>query len=140
MICWILWKNYIAMSIKKQCNHAGCRELVPFNEKYCQKHQKTVKRVYKKDYHERKANEGRYFAFYRSKAWRKLSYTYRLNHPVCEECLSHGIIVKSDMVDHMEEIRDNWDRRYDETNLRALCWSCHNTKTARERKRRELNQ
>ena len=125
------------MSIKKQCNHAGCRNLVNFNEKYCEKHNKEKKRTYKYDYTERKAREGRYFAFYRGKTWRKLSYTYRLNHPVCENCLENGIIIKSDMVDHIEEIRDNWERRYDETNLRALCWGCHNTKTAKERDKRK---
>lgn len=127
--------NQSTMTIKKQCNHAGCRALVPYNEQYCSKHEKP-KQVRKYDYKKRKENEGKYFLFYKGKKWRQMSYNYRLNHPICENCIENGIIVKSDMVDHVEEIRDNWERRYDETNLKALCWSCHNSKTNRVRQER----
>ncbi len=49
----------------------------------------------------RKAIGGRYFKFYKSKVWRKLSYSYRLAHPLCERCQAKGLYVQADVVDHI---------------------------------------
>lgn len=124
------------MAVKKQCNHAGCKTLIDYRQKYCEKHkaeQTTVKRE------ERKQSEGKYFQFYQSRTWRKASCLYRLNHPVCEDCLEEGLIRKADVVDHIIEIKDDWTKRLDESNFRSLCHAHHNSKTANERQRREKN-
>lgn len=122
------------MKPRKQCNHAGCSILVDYDQKYCSKHErKTVTNV---SYKQRKQYEGKYFMFYKSKSWKNLSYLYRLNNPCCEKCLKAGMIRKADVVDHIIEIRDDYDRRLDETNLMSLCHSCHNKKTAIEKRKR----
>lgn len=119
---------------KKQCNHPPCKVLVDYNQKYCEKHkakQTSIKRE------ERKQSEGKYFQFYQSRTWRKASYLYRLNHPVCEDCLEEGLIRKADVVDHKIELKDDWSKRLDESNFRSLCHTHHNIKTTREKRKRE---
>ena len=124
------------MKPRRLCNKAGCRVLVDYNESYCDKHKpiKTSNITYK----QRKEQGGKYFWFYKSKAWRNASYQYRLNNPCCEMCLKSGIVRKADVVDHIIEIRDDYSKRLDEENLQSLCHACHNKKTVRERKRRTI--
>ncbi|URW92437.1 HNH endonuclease signature motif containing protein [Lacticaseibacillus paracasei] len=118
--------------VMKLCNHAGCKTLVPFNQAFCEKHQpKPMTDDYDR-YAHRKAVGGRYFKFYRSKVWRKLSYSYRLAHPLCERCQAKGLYVQADVVDHIVPIRVDWSRRLDESNLQSLCNSCHWQKTKHE--------
>lgn len=106
----------------RQCEHAGCTVLVPYDVKYCTEHKKQSE---KQRYSYRMEREGKYQRFYKTTAWRKLSHNYLLANPLCEWCLKNGIMRKADIVDHIEPIRDNWDRRLDKDNLRSLCNSCH---------------
>lgn len=57
------------MAVKKQCNHAGCKTLIDYRQKYCGKH-KAKQTAIKRE--ERKQSEGKYFQFYQSRTWRKL--------------------------------------------------------------------
>ena len=124
----------VVIKPQKQCNKPSCKVLIDYDKKYCVNHEKVQASNQRLD---RKRNEGKYFQFYQSRTWRKASYLYRLNHPVCEDCLQEGVIKKADVVDHIVEIKDQWDRRLDETNFRSLCHAHHNSKTASERQRRE---
>lgn len=125
------------MKPRKQCNKAGCRALVDYNEKYCDKHRDKQESMKSVTYSDRKEREGKYFMFYKSKAWKHLSYQYRLNHPCCEQCLKSNIVRKADVVDHIIEIKDDYSKRLDEENLQSLCHACHNQKTAIERQKRK---
>lgn len=125
------------MAVMKRCNHAGCKELIPYNQTYCSKHEK--KRVYSAKYDEydnRKRIGGKYFKFYHSKAWQNTSKLFRYNNPLCKDCLESGIYRKADVVDHIVEIRDDFSKRLDWDNLQSLCHDCHNRKTRAERERR----
>lgn len=122
------------MKPKKQCNHVGCIQLVDYDVKHCQKHENKGAETYK----DRKQADGKYLTFYNSKLWRKTSYLYRLNHPLCEDCLLDNVIIKADVVDHIIELKDDWSKRLDEDNLRSLCHSHHNKKTAKVRTARHL--
>jgi len=129
------------MKPKKLCNHAGCSQLVDYNQKYCLKHQLEAPKRGKADsYAYKKEKYGKYFRFYHSKAWRKLSEQYRYKQPCCEQCLKDGIVRKADVVDHIVELRDDWSKRLDESNLQSLCHSCHYKKTQAERERRKQNE
>lgn len=121
----------------RRCNHAGCREYVPFNETYCKKHVPKRKIYHSDTYAERIKRDGKYIKFYKSKQWENTSRIYRLNHPLCEDCLEEEIIKKVDVVDHKIEIKDDWSKRLDRNNLRSLCHFHHNRKTRREQIRRE---
>lgn len=126
------------MKPKKKCNHVGCNQLINFDETYCKKHLIKYSSNYD-DYANRKEVGGKYFTFYHSKAWKQLSYSYRLRNPMCELCLKNGIYVKCDVVDHKIPIRSDWNQRLNENNLQSLCHSCHNTKTKAESKRLVLS-
>lgn len=121
------------MKPKKQCNKPGCRELVAYNIRYCNRHTSSEGQQV---YADRVAVDERYLQFYNSKRWRTLSKLYRINNPICENCFKNGIVRKADVVDHIVEVKDCWDKRLDETNLQSLCHTCHNAKTQREKKRR----
>lgn len=120
---------------KHYCNHAGCRALIPLTEHYCERHKhEEGSRVY---FH-RKHSGGRYEAFYKSSAWHKLSNQYRIAHPMCENCLTHGIIRKVDICDHKIPIKTDWSKRLDYNNLQSLCQYCHNAKTENEVSQRKI--
>lgn len=44
----------------------------------------------------------------------------------CEECRRRGYLAFCDVIDHMEPVADNPDRRLDWSNLDALCHAHHN--------------
>lgn len=57
--------------VKKQCNHAGCKVLIPYNQTYCEKHTRKPKQSDADRYEYRKAKGGKYFKFYHSKEYEK---------------------------------------------------------------------
>lgn len=130
------------------CNHPGCSELIPYDQRYCSKHEyrkpidytdkkqrhQVNKRVYYRRIHSH--HEGQYQRFYRSTQWKKLSHRWLMMHPFCVSCEARGVYRKGDVVDHIIEIRDDWNKRLDKTNLQTLCYACHNKKTRRERMKR----
>ncbi|WP_270328223.1 HNH endonuclease [Enterococcus malodoratus] len=129
------------MAVKKQCNHAGCKVLVDYRQKYCEKHKPATKQTEADRYENRKRTGGKYFKFYHSKEWKKASQLYKLKNPCCEDCLDEGIIRKTDVTDHVIELRDDWSKRLDESNYRSRCHYHHNLKTRQEKaKRATLNR
>lgn len=124
------------MKPQKQCNNALCRRLIDYTEQYCVNHKPKYQRP-QESYSERMEKDGQYRKFYKSKAWRDMSYIYRLNNPVCEQCIELGIAAKADVVDHIIEIKDDWSRRLDDSNLKSLCHQHHEIKTRRERDKRK---
>ena len=131
------------------CNHPGCMTLIPYDQRYCEKHEyrkpidqadsKERHRINKATYRRRitSKHEGKYQRFYRSAAWKKLSHHWLMMHPLCVACEARGIYRKGDLVDHITELRDDWSKRLDPSNLQTLCYACHNRKTWREKQRRQ---
>lgn len=131
------------------CNHPGCMTLIPFDQRYCDKHEyrkpidqadsKERHRINKATYRRRitSKHEGKYQRFYRSTQWKKLSHHWLMMHPLCVSCEARGIYRKGDLVDHITELRDDWSKRLDPSNLQTLCYACHNRKTWREKRRRQ---
>ena len=71
--------------------------------------------------------------FYQSTAWRKLRAIKLHWQPLCEECLEHDWHTPAQMVDHIVPI-NRGGAALDLQNLQSLCNSCHNRKSARERR------
>tara|TARA_R110002020_G_scaffold422547_3_gene631669 strand:- start:26 stop:340 length:315 start_codon:yes stop_codon:yes gene_type:complete len=69
--------------------------------------------------------------FYNSRRWREFSRAYREKNPFCVKCHAKGIVRQSDVTDHIERIKDKGPK-FDESNLQALCHSCHNSKSGKE--------
>ncbi|MCH3911282.1 MAG: HNH endonuclease [Limosilactobacillus oris] len=150
------------MGVMRFCNAAGCREVIPVGQYYCSKHQylqkeyEERKKRWQRDnyqgmtkeekhkhnqrvYRQRMAASAKaphdYNRFYKTSAWVKLSHRTLQNSPVCVSCLRKGIIKKADLVDHIEPIRENWDKRLDPSNLQPLCYRCHRIKTKQDHER-----
>lgn len=130
------------------CNHPGCNQLIPYDQRYCSKHEyrKPIDQADRQErhkinqtiYHKRitSQHEGKYQHFYRSVAWKKLSHRWLMMHPLCVNCEAHGVYRKGDLVDHIIELRDDWSKRLDVNNLQTLCYACHNRKTWKEKHKR----
>ena len=101
---------------KKPCSYPGCPELIE-DGSYCKKHQRDVNRYYEK-YRRDPLTKKRY-----GSKWRKIRNRYINNNPLCEECLKNGRLTKAQEVHHILPLRRGGN--HDESNLMALCKSCH---------------
>lgn len=121
------------MTPMKRCIHPGCRVLIPFTERYCEKHIGTVNQVYNK-YYDNKDKEIK--KFYNSKGWQNTRrYTMIHYDWMCQMCERKGLKQLADMVDHIIPVRMQWSKRLEFNNLQPLCNGCHNKKTADDKKR-----
>lgn len=86
------------------------------------------------------AYEHRAQQFYRTQAWQTLSRLQRTREPLCQHCKANGRLRPADVADHIVELRDDWSKGLELSNLQSLCHQCHNRKTQVEkRKRKEKN-
>lgn len=90
---------------------------------------------YRKVSQRRRERNDKLDAFYATTTWRKCRDAFIKANPLCSHCESRGRIKAADVADHIVERRDG-GADYDHANLQALCSSCHNTKTAAERRKR----
>lgn len=115
---------------KRPCGKVGCPTLVKPPERYCaahrredEEHQREREREY--DRHRGSAHQRGYGA-----TWRKKRRAYLQRNPLCVECLRQGRVKPATDVDHIISRRRGGTD--DESNLQALCHSCHSRKTNRE--------
>lgn len=112
------------------CSAPNCRRLSIPGGTRCAEHQaqRDAERAeYRqrahKDYNARRPATD---SFYWTNTWKRKSETFRELHPLCEECDRLGLVVPSTMVDHKIPYRERPDLGLVDSNLRALCWQCHN--------------
>jgi 5-methylcytosine-specific restriction protein A len=67
--------------------------------------------------------------------WEKVRDAHLRMEPLCRFCEAEGIVTAGFAVDHIETIADRPDLRLDHANLRTLCESHHNARTAGDRPR-----
>ena len=80
------------------CRHPGCAALVPYGQKYCDKH----KPLHPEEV--RCAGSRGY-----NRAWQKARKAYLEAHPLCVKCLEEGRYVRATVVDHIVPHRgDPW--------------------------------
>ena len=77
--------------------------------------------------------------FYHSKEWKILRNFMLSRQPLCDHCLKKDRITVATEVDHIRDIKDAPELRLSMNNLRTLCQSCHNTKSARDHSESELD-
>lgn len=66
-------------------------------------------------------------AFYKSTAWKKCrQIVLERDNFLCQKCLKNNRVTPADMVHHIIELLDDWDKALDINNLESLCNSCHN--------------
>lgn len=110
--------------LMKKCLHPTCREYVEItklNKGYCDKHKDTSDKIYNK-YN----RNDKYGKFYQSKEYKQFRKDLLRTHPYCEQCLKKNIYVKSRILHHKIEIKEDFSKRLDEDNVIFLCQACHN--------------
>lgn len=126
--------------MRKVCAQAGCKNIT--TSRNCPKCQAKLD-LKAKEHAKTRARKSQvnmsdsHKSFYGSAAWRNLRNKKLKLNPLCEDCLDKGFLNEGKDIDHIVEIKDDWDRRLDLTNLRTLCRSCHMAKTAAVRKQRK---
>ena len=126
--------------MSKVCAQAGCRNIT--KTRNCPKCQAAFD-MKSKEYAKKRARKSKvnmsntHKAFYGSAAWRNLRNAKLKKDPLCQVCLPKGYLNEGKDIDHIVEVKDDYSRRLDITNLQTLCRSCHMFKTHSERKQRE---
>jgi len=130
----------LATMIKKYCSHSGCKRLIDFNKRYCDKHKPKQQHVSKSSEF---AND-----IHSSSRWRRTSRLYREANPICEACLkaskegdqSHekraGMLNLATSVDHIVPLFAGGEP-YDWDNLQSLCDYHHSLKSQQEREQKK---
>lgn len=117
-------KRYCKVHLERPttiCNKYGCTRST--KESYCSIHKLTPQDKPKRVYVQPSDKDPRYH----SNRWKQASEGFRKRHPVCEHCTRN----LSQITDHIKPVRYGgtfWDR----SNWQALCWACHNAKTAKD--------
>ena len=69
--------------------------------------------------------------YYNTKQWKNLRNYYIRRNPLCEICLSKGIVKPANEVHHKRPFllgrtdEERWQLLTDEDNLQSLCYACH---------------
>lgn len=71
---------------------------------------------------------------YNTARWQRLRTLQLTTEPLCRYCSQAGLVTRATAVDHITPVVQAPERAFDQSNLQALCASCHNrTKQAEER-------
>jgi len=106
----------------KPCAHPGCPALT--HSRYCDAHASQAHRDYNQ-YRRRPDSNKTY-----GRRWHTIRDLYIAAHPLCEQCLSAGRCVPAEEVHHVVPIDQGGTHA--DSNLRALCKSCHSALTVTE--------
>lgn len=118
------------------CGWAGCSAIGSDGGYYCSRHRiiaEARKRQHTEEW-KNSATRGKsaeYHGLYSTSAWRRRSRQFLEAHPYCARCGARATIT-----DHIIPHRGNSDLFWDESNLQALCWSCHSIKTRQEQRQK----
>jgi len=108
----------------RQCKHPGCRSIAVVRTSYCEAH-KVAPIPWR-------GNKGSSTARGYGVAWRKLRLlVLDRDSRLCQSCLAQGLVTAGNEVDHIKPKSLGGDDCL--TNLQTLCYSCHKTKTLKER-------
>lgn len=109
----------------RPCTHPGCGALAVSRGAKCARHQGVAQA-------ELDARRGTAASRGYNGAWRRFREAYLGRHPLCVACHANSRITLARDVDHIVPLRVAPERKYDESNLQALCQPCHAAKTATE--------
>lgn len=110
---------------KKICNFRGCHKIINYTETYCEDH-KTESTQRHKTYDLFRRNK-KAAEFYHSDAWIKTREVVlnKFNHIDIYAYYIEHKIVPSNIVHHIDELKDNWNKRLDLNNLIPVSDTSH---------------
>ena len=115
------------------CKKIGCKNLTEkgTNNGYCSEHkefgEQKIKEAIKRRYSDYdKTRNPKLVAFYNGAKWKQLrEFILSKANYLCNDCFSEGKLIEAKEVHHIVEVKEDWNKRYDEDNLVSLCKSCH---------------
>lgn len=120
----------VSVALLKLCK---CGKKIKINAlicEQCQDKQKDRHKAYDKFKRDKTSA-----AFYHSKEWKIVRKQALIrDNNLCVKCLQQQKIKTADMVDHIIPISEEWRLRLTLSNLQSLCNSCHNQKTADDKR------
>lgn len=122
--------------LKKICSAVGCHTLVPFGQKYCEKHSYLQRR----DDERRNQffigkSKSEFTEMYALPEWRRLRTAQLRNNPQCAKC--GGLATE---VHHIIPHRGDMNLFLDQNNLVSLCHDCHLQETQKEIAQRQAER
>jgi len=109
----------------RPCYKHGCHELT--RDSYCVDHKDEASKKKAERNKRYDKNNRTTSTFYKGTTWRKVrEQAFKRDDGLCQRCLQKDKIKNADVVHHIEEVQENWDRRYDLDNLESVCHACHN--------------
>ena len=102
---------------KRPCRYKDCPKLTDNPRGYCEEHAKLEFKIYDK-YIRSPEHKKRY-----NYQWRKLRARFLNQNPLCEMCKEQGRYTQATEVHHIKPLSEGGTN--EETNLMALCHSCH---------------
>ena len=140
-----LYPLEVLTMIIKMCSR--CKKPVVYPARYCETclpaveaereaREQEQRRAANRAYNKRR--DPKYTQFYKGRQWRMLSARYLQDHGYkCEGC--GGLACE---VHHMDPIQteSGWIRRFDVSNLKAVCTDCHNKEHDRFRKSKGIKR
>lgn len=112
------------MPILKQCSHRGCSKIIDSNLKHCDYHSKKYEEHNKKRYKEYKLRreDKAEQKFYNTDEWKRIrAACISLQNGIdIVEYYRTGKVVQAEAYHHIEELKDNWERRLDVDNIIGL--------------------
>lgn len=132
---------------KKPCRKFGCKNLVEYPHRYCNEHmdieqKEDEERNRQYDIHIRYKRDKQYTGFYHSKEWEKLRECVLISYNYIDLYAYYidKVIVTATTSHHIEEIKENWDKRLDFDNQFPVSEASHNKIHALYDKDREGTQ
>lgn len=109
------------------CNYPRCGCLTD-GDTYCVEHSSSNSVAYN-------TIRGCEQTLYNSTAWKKLRKQKLTESPLCEHCAIVNEFVIANVVHHIVEVKHDWNKRLDMSNLVSLCNTCHARIHAKTRKK-----
>lgn len=105
----------------RPCAHPGCSQLVSAG--YCAQHADLHRQRdrYRRNSYPRESRQARGY----DRQWERVRKAKLQRDPLCEDCLRADVVRPAVLVHHIESIEDRPELRLHMSNLRSLCFGCH---------------
>ena len=110
----------------RPCKHAGCPELTRDPSGYCDSHRTDAN---ERDRYCRGNASSRGY----DSRWNRFRIQYLKRHPLCVDCMNaqQAQYIPAKEIHHIKKLKECPELKYSESNLMALCHTCHSKRTAR---------
>lgn len=109
----------------KYCNHQGCNTLVPQGTLYCKAHTRTRAEANKE--YDKYTRDKKRKSFYSSAEWKSAKTLARIRDNGIDVYLfvTTGEVVAADVVHHIVELKEDYSKRIDLSNLISVSSATH---------------